>query len=46
MEPEHRDDHHVVERRKTERSEPSAEQATLTTPLGGEGLEQIRDSHC
>ncbi|MBB4260850.1 hypothetical protein GGD64_004891 [Bradyrhizobium sp. CIR3A] len=46
MEPEHREDRRDVERRKTEHSEPSAEHATLTTPLASEGLEQVRDSHC
>lgn len=46
MELEHREDHAEVERQKTERSEPRAEQATLTTPLASEGLEGVRDSHC
>lgn len=46
MEREHREDHRDVERQKTERSEPSAEQTTFTTPLTSEGLERVRDSHC
>lgn len=46
MELEHREDHAEVERHKTERSEPRAEQVTFTTPLASEGLEGVRDSHC
>ncbi|WP_164937207.1 hypothetical protein [Bradyrhizobium vignae] len=46
MELEHREERGEVERQKTERSEPRAEQATFTTPLASEGLEQVRDSHC
>ncbi|MBR0957638.1 hypothetical protein [Bradyrhizobium japonicum] len=46
MELEHREDKAKVERQKTERPEPRAEQVTLTTPLASEGLEQVRDSHC
>ncbi|WP_407118649.1 hypothetical protein [Bradyrhizobium sp. LMG 9283] len=46
MELEHREGQGEVERQKTERSEPRAEQAPFTTPLASEGLEQVRDSHC
>ncbi|SDH99968.1 hypothetical protein SAMN05216338_10164 [Bradyrhizobium sp. Rc2d] len=45
MELEHRENREA-KRQKQERSEPDAEQATLTTPLASEGLEQVRDSHC
>ncbi|WP_167406687.1 hypothetical protein [Bradyrhizobium forestalis] len=47
MELKHRKDNAAeVERQKTERPEPRAEQVTFTTPLASEGLEQVRDSHC
>lgn len=46
MELEQREDRSDVERQKAEHPEPSADQATLTTPFASEGLEQVRDSRC
>jgi hypothetical protein len=46
MEPEHREDHHESERKKTEPSAPSAGQTVFNPPFANDGLEQVRDSYC